>query len=415
MKKANLIVLGLAILTSTALDANAFELKVPNLPTAKAPLAQSAKTAKNAANEQYKKEYQAKIEAEQTKLNAVKAYDKQARLSLANVLLTKDKLKEINAISGEEFDEALNTALIDVLSAETFIQDYAEFTPEKKKAYEIAATNIQIADNRYKNVSNELTAPLKAIVDGKVSAISSKDELKNAAAMIFGIKKNLGTNSDLKKAIRKVNKANNIIIVVPEGDEVKYPKEGVIGSINYNLNEINKTVNDANKVLGSILFTQEQQNTLLAIANNKDLSEEERTSELKSKSKEFYENNQADGTIKQTINNLTSVQKEQFTNAAGDVIAAVGAYGVLGLQCTKLGFNISKNPLLAAPLTFEIGALKDTASLIQDSASNLAKSVTQLKKVLKDNNISIANTNSAKTTGIKVRGLKNIKPVNFKK
>ena len=85
------------------------------------------------------------------------------------------------------------------------------------------------------------------------------------------------------------------------------------------------------------------------------------------------------------------------------------------MQCTKLGFNISKNPLLAAPLAFELGALKDTAGLIKDSSSSLAKSVSQLKKVMKDNGITVTNTASAQNTGVKATGLKNLKPVSLKK
>lgn len=416
MKKVSLVVLGLAMVTSASLSANAIELKTPGLSAVKTPATvQSTKTDKNAVNEKYQKEYQAKIKEQQAALNAVKAQDKAARLALAAVILPKEKVNEIKALTGEEFDNALNTELVSTLSAETFIQDYADFSETKKAAYYNAVKEIQAVDNRYKNVSNQLTAPLKAIVDGDVSAISSKDELKNAGAMILGIKKNLGTNSDVKKAINKVNKMNNITVVVDDKDRVVYPENGVVGSINSSLEEINNTVAKANLVLGGTLYTQEQQKTLAAIKNNKDLSEEEKSKELKAKAKEFFESNQVDGTTKKLYESLSAADKEKFNNAASDVIGAVASYGALGMQCTKLGFNISKNPLLAAPLAFELGALKDTAGLIKDSSSSLAKSVSQLKKVMKDNGITVTNTASAQNTGVKATGLKNLKPVSLKK
>mgnify|MGYP006878135695 CR=1 FL=1 len=416
MKKVSLVVLGLAMVTSASLSANAIELKTPGLTAVKTPATvQSTKTDKNAANEKYQKEYHAKIKEQQAALNAVKAQDKAARLALADVILPKEKVNEIKALTGEEFDNALNTELVSTLSAETFIQDYADFSETKKAAYYNAVKEIQAVDNRYKNVSNQLTAPLKAIVDGDVSAISSKDELKNAGAMILGIKKNLGTSSDVKKAINKVNKMNNITVVVDDKDRVVYPENGVVGSINSSLEEINNTVAKANLVLGGTLYTQEQQKTLAAIKNNKDLSEEEKSKELKAKAKEFFESNQADGTTKKLYESLSAADKEKFNNAAADVIGAVASYGALGMQCTKLGFNISKNPLLAAPLAFELGALKDTAGLIKDSSSSLAKSVSQLKKVMKDNGITVTNTASAQNTGVKATGLKNLKPVSLKK
>lgn len=409
MKKISLV-LGLAMLVSISLEAGALELKAPSIPGVNSTAVQSSKADKDAANAKYQQEYQAKIKEQQAKLDAVKTFDKDARLSLANVILEPEKVNEIKGLSGEEFDNALNTALIETLSAETFIQDYADYDDAKKAAYIKAVENIQIADNRYKNVSNQLTAPLKAIVDGNVSAISARDELKNAGAMILGIKKNLGTNNDLKKAIAKVNKANDITIVVPDSERVIYPKEGVIGSINYSLDEINRTVENANKTLGSIIYTKEQQNALAAIKNNKDLSEEERNAELEAKAKEYFEANQADGTINKAYSALSDADKEKFNNAAYDVIGAVSAYSALGIQCTKLGFNISKNPILAAPLVFELGALKDTASLVKSSASGLTKSVSRLKKVMKDNNIAV--TNAAKTN-VKSNLLN--KPVSFKK
>lgn len=416
MKKVSLVVLGLAMVTSASLSANAIELKTPGLTAVKThATVQSTKTDKNAANEKYQKEYHAKIKEQQAALNAVKAQDKAARLTLADVILPKEKVNEIKALTGEEFDNALNTELVSTLSAETFIQDYADFSETKKAAYYNAVKEIQAVDNRYKNVSNQLTAPLKAIVDGDVSAISSKDELKNAGAMILGIKKNLGTSSDVKKAINKVNKMNNITVVVDDKDRVVYPENGVVGSINSSLEEINNTVAKANLVLGGTLYTQEQQKTLAAIKNNKDLSEEEKSKELKAKAKEFFESNQADGTTKKLYESLSAAEKEKFNNAAADVIGAVASYGALGMQCTKLGFNISKNPLLAAPLAFELGALKDTAGLIKDSSSSLAKSVSQLKKVMKDNGITVTNTASAQNTGVKATGLKNLKPVSLKK
>ena len=110
---------------------------------------------------------------------------------------------------------------------------------------------------------------------------------------------------------------------------------------------------------------------------------------------------------------LSAADKEAFEKAAGDVIGAVASYGALGMQCTKLGFNISKNPILAAPLAFELGALKDTGALIKDSSSSLAKSVSQLKKIMKDNNITIKSATN--TTDVKSNTLNKLKPVGFKK
>ena len=431
MKKISLALLSLAMVVSVSMEVNALELKTPSLSGVKNAVTTStsaSSSAKDAANAKYQEAYQAKIAAQQKALDAVKVYDKNARLELASVILPKDKVAEIKKLSGEEFDKTINDELIKVLSDAGFRARIDSTDPEDqdkidKTAYINAVTKIYIADNRYKNVSNELTAPLKAIVDGDVSAISSKDELKNAGAMIFGIKKNLGTNSDLKKAINNVNKGSKgnekkgiaavdpIILSIPDSEKVVYPKDGVIGSINYSMNEINTQVNKANLVLANTLLTTEDKKSLQAVNNNKSLSKEEKTAQIMKMTNEFIAKNQEDGTIKKNYDSLTAAQKKEFSDAAGDVVGAVASYGALGLQCTKLGFNISKNPLLAAPLTFELGALKDTGSLLKSSSSNLAKSVTQLKKIMKDNNIAISNA----TTDVKTNSLNKLKSVGLKK
>lgn len=410
MKKSGMAVLGAAVVLSFAMQANAIELKAPNLGAVTNKVTtqtSTAKTDKNAANVKYQKEYQARIAAQQKALNAVKVYDKQARLELADVVLDKATVAEIKKLSGEEFDNKLNEELIKTISAETFVADYAEYSKQKKDAYEAACISIQIADNRYKNVANILTAPLKQIVDGNVSAISSKDELKNAAAMILGIKQNLGTNAALKKSINKFNKANNIIVTVPDEEKVVYPKDGVIGSINAELYDVGVKVNNANSVVAKVLFTDEQKNSMKAVNNNPKLSAAEKKAEISRLTAEFQKANQADGTTRKRLSSMTAEQKKAYDGAVQSLANAVGSYASIGIDCTKLGFNISKNPLIAAPLVFEVGALKDTGSLVKSNASDLKKSISSIKKINKECGYTPTVASAGKQTSIK--------SVNFKK
>lgn len=410
MKKSGMAVLSAAVVLSFAMQANAIELKAPNLGAVTNKVTtqtSTAKTDKNAANVKYQKEYQARIAAQQKALNAVKVYDKQARLELADVVLDKATVAEIKKLSGEEFDNKLNEELIKTISAETFVADYAEYSKQKKDAYEAACISIQIADNRYKNVANILTAPLKQIVDGNVSAISSKDELKNAAAMILGIKQNLGTNAALKKSINKFNKANNIIVTVPDEEKVVYPKDGVIGSINAELYDVGVKVNNANSVVAKVLFTDEQKNSMKAVNNNPKLSAAEKKAEINRLTAEYQKANQADGTTQKRLSSMTAEQKKAYDGAVQSLANAVGSYASIGIDCTKLGFNISKNPLIAAPLVFEVGALKDTGSLVKSNASDLKKSISSIKKINKECGYTPTVASAGKQTSIK--------SVNFKK
>lgn len=53
--------------------------------------------------------------------DAVKAYDKEARLELAKAVLPAEKVAEIKGLSDAEFDKVLNTERVKTLTAETFI------------------------------------------------------------------------------------------------------------------------------------------------------------------------------------------------------------------------------------------------------------------------------------------------------
>ncbi len=100
-------------------------LKAPGVAGLKVvPTATSNSSAKSATNEKYQKEYQAKLAEQSKKLEAVKSYDKAARLELANVILTSEQITEIKGLSGEEQDVKLNEALAATLSDETFALDF---------------------------------------------------------------------------------------------------------------------------------------------------------------------------------------------------------------------------------------------------------------------------------------------------
>ncbi len=417
MKKtllASCILVGIA-----SIKANAIELKVPT--AANIGSSTSQKNAQQtAANEAYIKAYQKKLAEQKKALDGVVNYDLQARLNLANVILDSQKINEIKNLKGEEKDLKLNEYLVSELTNEEFPLTYIQYEDAKKTAYLDAITKIEITNNRYKNVSNQLTAPLKQIVDGNVSAISAKEELKNAAGMILGIKKDIGANSAVRKAVHKatrtINKANRqegggdvITVVIPDTERVIYPKDGVIGSINAQMDEINYKVQGANKVLTNTLLTKEQIDSLKAIQNNSELSAEEKATEGKKLANSYIQENNTDGTISKRLSELTPAQKEQYTKASQTITEAVGEYGALAVVCTKLGFNIYKNPLIAAPLVFEVGALKDSAALLKTSASDLGKSLSQIKKINSANNIVVEKKKSTDNAGkIKSVGFKNL-------
>ena len=128
MKKFSLVILGLAMVASVSLEANALELKAPSIPTVKNPVASaSTKTDKSAANENYQKEYQAKIEAQQKALNAVKAYDKEARLELAKAVLPAEKVAEIKGLS--DADTYSVEEKVEVKETVKVVEDIDKFKP----------------------------------------------------------------------------------------------------------------------------------------------------------------------------------------------------------------------------------------------------------------------------------------------
>lgn len=63
--------------------------------------------------------------------------------------------------------------------------------------------------------------------------------------------------------------------------------------------------------------------------------------------------------------------------------------------------------LIAAPLVFEVGALRDTASLVKSNTSDLKKSISSIKKINKECGYTPTVASAGKQTSIK--------SVNFKK
>lgn len=134
--------------------------------------------------------------------------------------------------------------------------------------------------------------------------------IKNAAGLILGIKKNLGTNATVKKAIRKANKANEVIITVPEAERVIYPETGVVGSINKQLADVDHSVKGASHTLANILYTKEDLNSLNAIQNNKDLSATERAAEYQKLAKETIDKSLADGSLQNRFDKWRQLRKK---------------------------------------------------------------------------------------------------------
>lgn len=372
-----------AIISSTPVLA--FELKTPQL------LNTQETSSKTAAPSQTKLEMQAAIKYANNAITPAISLSDSAVKELANVLLSKEIRESCND------QTALIDAMVSELKKEDFNQIYESYTPEQKIAYKKAVTNLIISDNRFQNISRKCSSASSVALLNPMDMKNTKTEMLQIKDITLKVKNNASAKRQLLKSIEKVNIANNVDIIIPANEEVKYDRySGVVGNINQELDIVNVSFTEAYNTLASILLDTKDYQKLKtkaeAIKNNKKLSEQERDAELNkvlSETDALIQAQMESGAIDKKMKALSAERKIQYINACANLFVAGIEYYNLGMKCSKLGMKIASNPLLAASLAFELDQIKYTGKTLKNQATNVKKIAVQIKKINKANNIEV--------------------------
>ncbi len=397
MKKGLLLTL-CAVAVATASSVQALELKTPNVGALKnvTNTAVTAKTsqadAKKAANEEaFKKQFDATIVASNKKLDDAKNLGKTSVWDLAKIILDEETYKSFDERKAEEginveLAKALNNTLKVQIKAKDFVIDSFDENPANKAKYINAVKNLQISQNRCENIMNNMSPTFKKILDGQVSMLNVKSQLVESTKITKNVKSvTMGQNALLRK-LNKINSENKIVITIPDNEKVQYNKDGVVGSINYQLDTANAKVKSSyDNLISAFNLGENVKKEIAEINNNSDLTKAEKDNLIaQAKVKTFTDMSKeraAQQKAGEKVAELTAQQKTAKEAAIVKLTEAVSEYTALGISCTKLGFAISAKPILAAPLALEVDQLKYTAKMLSTSASSMKNTISALKSL----------------------------------
>lgn len=394
MKKGLLLTL-CAVAVATTSSVQALELKTPNVGALKnvTNTAVTTKTsqadAKKAANEEaFKKQFDATIVASNKKLDDAKNLGKTSVWDLAKIILDEETYKSFDERKAEEgINVELAKALNNALKAQIKAKD---FNPEVYNAnntkYVTSVKNLQIAQNRCENIMNNMSPTFKKILDGEVSMLNVKSQLVESAKITKNVKSVTMGQSALLRKLNKINSENKIVITIPDNEKVQYNKDGVVGSINYQLDTTNAKVKSSyTNLISAFNLSEDVKKEIAEIENNPNLTKEEKD-RLKAQAtmKTFTDMAKERAEMQKAgekVAELTAQQKTAKDTAIVKLTEAVSEYTALGISCTKLGLTISSKPILAAPLALEVDQLKYTAKMLSTSASSMKNTISALKSL----------------------------------
>ncbi len=398
MMKRNLFLASCLTVALTSSMVQAIDLSavknVANTAANKTTATSTAKTtATKASNKEandaaFQKSFQTAIDNSNKKLAEAKTLANNAIWSLGQTVLGEDfeayKAKKSEEGATKELIDAMNKKLKEQIKKND-IDAYAfENNEAGKKAFMSAVTNLQIAQNRYENITNNMSPNFRKILNGEVSMLNVKGQLVESSKLSKNVKTaSMGQSSLLNKLNKIITKQKLGTLQVPESEKVVYNKDGIVGSINYQLDSTNATVNGAYDSLieafglknevAKIKADLESQTD--AAVNEKGNTLEAKRVAVNNKANELKEKAKAEGKAVE----LTSKQSQAVDNATTKLTEAAANYTSLGLACTKLGMQISAKPILAAPLALELDQLKYTAKNLKSGVSSIKNTLGAVK------------------------------------
>lgn len=345
----------------------------------------TTKTDKSAADEAFQKQFQATIDSSKKQLTTADAMANKAIWDLGAIVLDKEAYEGFVANKNVEgTTDALIKAMNATLKTQLKTGDIDNYSfdgnSNGKIAYANAVKNLQIAQNRRANITNNMSPNFKKILDGEVSLLNVKAQLAESTKLAKDVKSASMGQQPLLNKLNKINEKQKIVVTVPDNEKVKYNKDGIVGSINYQLDTTNETIKSAYNSLISAYNLNNEVNAILADMNNDaNLSKAEKDqNKVAAQEKAFVDYAKAQEAKKkagETVAQKTAEQQKALENAGAKLAEGISSYTALGISCTKLGLQISSKPILAAPLALEVDQLKHTAKMLKTGAASLKNTI----------------------------------------
>ena len=173
-----------------------------------------------------------------------------------DVAVYEKRFSELGEVTAENCADALalKKDIIKSIDARFEVSDVSKLTQEEKYMWGQGSYVLQIAQNRYDNVINDLSPFFNILLSDRFSAKSVEPQVKKAEKLIDRIQKNREPQSNVLISAEWQNAENQINITIPDNEKVSVNKNGLTYNVDMKVATLNNAlfsmINDLVKTFG---------------------------------------------------------------------------------------------------------------------------------------------------------------------
>ena len=304
-----------------------------------------------------------------------------------DVAVYEKRFSDIGEVTAENCADilALKKDIIKSIDARFEVSDVSKLTQEEKYMWGQGSYVLQIAQNRYDNVVNDLSPFFNILLTDRFNPKSVEAQIKKADKLVDRIQKNREPQANVLVSAEWQNAENQINITIPDNEKVSPNKNGLTYNVDTKvavlnnalfamLNDFVKTFgweNDIKEYLVNENYDKVPESAKIELQENAFL-----TVPFSSVENLFREKN---------ANPEFSISKEQteFIDKAENIMKALNLeYEKVLSEIATLSVKLSKNKTLKNCTIVEVKKLQNDKNLIEKRLINLK----ELEKMLRELN-----------------------------
>lgn len=304
-----------------------------------------------------------------------------------DVAVYEKRFSDIGEVTAENCADilALKKDIIKSIDARFEVSDVSKLTQEEKYMWGQGSYVLQIAQNRYDNVVNDLSPFFNILLTDRFNPKSVEAQIKKADKLVDRIQKNREPQANVLVSAEWQNAENQINITIPDNEKVSPNKNGLTYNVDTKvavlnnalfamLNDFVKTFgweNDIREYLVNENYDKVPESAKIELQENAFL-----TVPFSSVENLFREKN---------ANPEFSISKEQteFIDKAENIMKALNLeYEKVLSEIATLSAKLSKNKTLKNCTIVEVKKLQNDKNLIEKRLINLK----ELEKMLRELN-----------------------------
>lgn len=304
-----------------------------------------------------------------------------------DVAVYEKRFSDIGEVTAENCADilALKKDIIKSIDARFEVSDVSKLTQEEKYMWGQGSYVLQIAQNRYDNVVNDLSPFFNILLTDRFNPKSVEAQIKKADKLVDRIQKNREPQANVLVSAEWQNSENQINITIPDNEKVSPNKNGLTYNVDTKvavlnnalfamLNDFVKTFgweNDIKEYLVNENYDKVPESAKIELQENAFL-----TVPFSSVENLFREKN---------ANPEFSISKEQteFIDKAENIMKALNLeYEKVLSEIATLSVKLSKNKTLKNCTIVEVKKLQNDKNLIEKRLINLK----ELEKMLRELN-----------------------------